>query len=57
MWLLNYADGRHDLLDIATKSGLAPSLLDAAARRLLEAGLLSPADDGPLDRLERALAR
>jgi len=57
MWLLNYADGRHDLLDIAAKSGLAPSLLDAAARRLLEAGLLSPADDGPLDRLERALAR
>ncbi len=40
LWLLNLADGRHDLLAIAERSGLALSALDRAARQCLAAGLI-----------------
>ncbi len=39
-WLLNYADGEHDLLWIAEKSGYSIELLDKAARACLEAQLI-----------------
>jgi aminopeptidase-like protein len=35
-WLLNYADGNHDLLWIAEKSGYSVELLDKAAKACLE---------------------
>src|SRR5487761_1382003 len=39
-WLLNLADGRHDLLAIAEQSGTDFNLLREAARQCLEAGLI-----------------
>lgn len=39
-WLLNYADGEHDLLWIAEKSGYGIELLDKAAQACLEAGII-----------------
>jgi aminopeptidase-like protein len=44
MWLLNLADGRHSLLDIAERSGKAFAAVAAAAARLRDAGLLEVAD-------------
>jgi aminopeptidase-like protein len=41
LWVLNYSDGRHDLLDIAELSGLTFACVDEAATRLLDAGLLT----------------
>jgi aminopeptidase-like protein len=43
LWLLNLADGRHTLLDVAERSGLPFWLLEHAAGRLREAGLLRAA--------------
>ncbi|MGL4608524.1 MAG: DUF4910 domain-containing protein [Trueperaceae bacterium] len=40
-WLLNYADGNHDLLWIAERSGCSVELLDRAAKACLEAGLIT----------------
>ena len=40
MWLLNLADGEHDLLAIAERSGVPVEVLSALARELAEAGLL-----------------
>jgi aminopeptidase-like protein len=40
-WLLNYADGQHDLLDIAERSQNKFSELATAAESLLSAGLLT----------------
>lgn len=40
LWVLNQSDGRHDLLDIAERSGLSLSTLREAAQRLVENGLL-----------------
>lgn len=40
-WVLNLADGRHTLLDIAERSGLRFRAVAAAAERLRAAGLLS----------------
>jgi aminopeptidase-like protein len=43
LWVLNLSDGEHDLLEIATRSGLSfPAVRDAAAA-LEGAGLLAPA--------------
>ena len=42
LWVLNLSDGRHALLDIATRSGLPFSLIKEAAARLAEVDLLSP---------------
>jgi aminopeptidase-like protein len=40
LWVLNFSDGEHCLLDIAERSGLKFELLAYAAGRLQEAGLL-----------------
>lgn len=39
-WLLNYADGEHDLLSIAEKSGLNITLLQQAAEAGLKTGII-----------------
>jgi len=44
LWLLNYSDGAHSLLDIAEKSSFAFSDLRRAALTLAEHGLLIPCD-------------
>ena len=41
LWVLNYSDGEHSLLDIAAISGLSFALLKQAASRLSETGLLA----------------
>jgi aminopeptidase-like protein len=43
LWLLQFSDGAHSLLDIAQRSGLDPALLAACAADLHKAGLLVPA--------------
>jgi aminopeptidase-like protein len=43
LWVLNLSDGRHTLLDIAERSGIAFRVIADAARLLTEYGLLSPA--------------
>ena len=40
LWVLNLSDGRHTLLDIATRSGVAFDALHRAAQALLRHGLL-----------------
>lgn len=40
LWLLNLADGQHDLLAMAERSGIELPALDRAARNCLEAGLI-----------------
>ena len=40
LWVLNYSDGWHDLLDIASRSGLSFGVISAAARALQATGLL-----------------
>ncbi len=42
LWLLNYSDGQHDLLDIAEKSGFSVSDLAKAAKACLKAKLIQP---------------
>jgi aminopeptidase-like protein len=42
LWVLNLADGRHDLLAVAERSRLPFARVRAAADALLEAGLLEP---------------
>jgi len=44
LWLLNLADGRHSLLDMAERSGEPVEALAAAADLCLQAGLIHPAD-------------
>ena len=46
LWVLNLSDGGHDLLSIAERSGLPFGLIEAAAARLAEHGLLTPAAQG-----------
>ena len=41
LWVLNFSDGEHSLLDIAERSGLPFSAIADAADVLLESGLLS----------------
>jgi len=40
LWVLNFADGKHSLLDIANRSQMPFSIIADAARRLREKGLL-----------------
>ena len=40
LWVLNFSDGAHSLLDIAEKSGIAFALIADAARALVEHNLL-----------------
>ncbi len=44
LWVLNFSDGRHTLLDIANRSGLPFSTIRAASEALIGAGLLGPVD-------------
>jgi len=41
LWVLNLSDGEHSLLDVAERSGIAFSMIKAAAARLEGAGLLA----------------
>jgi aminopeptidase-like protein len=43
LWVLNYSDGEHDLLEIAARSGLPFAAIRAAADALEAAELLEPA--------------
>lgn len=43
LWVLNYSDGSHSLLDIAQRSGMGFDTIRAAADALIDAGLLAPA--------------
>lgn len=45
LWVLNYADGQHTLLDIAEKSGYAFQLIAEVAHTLEAHGLLERKDD------------
>jgi aminopeptidase-like protein len=40
LWVLNFSDGQHSLLDIAERSGIEMSILAAAADTLRDGGLL-----------------
>jgi aminopeptidase-like protein len=40
LWVLNFSDGEHSVVDIASRSGLSLPVLDRAAQRLAAAGLL-----------------
>jgi len=40
LWVLNFSDGQHALLDIAERSGIAFSSIQDAAKALLDCGLL-----------------
>jgi aminopeptidase-like protein len=46
MWVLSYCDGKHDLIDIAEKSGLPLEALTDAAERALHANLLTTVQSG-----------
>ncbi|MEZ5857064.1 MAG: DUF4910 domain-containing protein [Hyphomicrobiaceae bacterium] len=46
LWVLNLADGRHSLIDIAERSGIAFPALRDASKRLYAAGLLVDAPSG-----------
>jgi aminopeptidase-like protein len=45
LWVLNLSDGDHSLLDIAERSGLPFSIINDAARLLLQRGLLTAISD------------
>lgn len=45
LWVLNYSDGTHSLMDIALRSGIAFPDIRAAADLLFDAGLLEPAGE------------
>jgi aminopeptidase-like protein len=47
LWVLNFSDGRHSLLDIAERARLPFSLVDRAAQRLEAASLLGPVAQTP----------
>jgi aminopeptidase-like protein len=42
LWVLNLSDGRHSLLDIAERSGMAFGKIQKAAADLAESGLIKP---------------
>ncbi|HEX7448873.1 MAG TPA: winged helix-turn-helix domain-containing protein, partial [Pirellulales bacterium] len=45
LWLLNLADGQHDLLAMAQRSGVDLPALDRAAQQCLQAGLIESSDE------------
>jgi aminopeptidase-like protein len=45
LWVLNFSDGKHSLLDIAERSGLPFTAINDAAELLHESGLLSVIED------------
>lgn len=44
LWILSFADGAHDLVAIARRSGLGPEILDRATSELERAGLIGTLD-------------
>ncbi len=44
LWVLNFSDGEHSLLEIAERSGMAFPAIESAAETLLQNGLLAVAD-------------
>jgi aminopeptidase-like protein len=44
LWVLNFSDGRHDLLDIAERADMRFAVIAEAAERLVESGLLEDVD-------------
>jgi aminopeptidase-like protein len=58
LWVLNFSDGEHSLLDIAERSGLSFPAIESAADVLFQSGLLEPLDDriGSVNRPEVSLA-
>lgn len=48
LWVLNFSDGRHSLLQIADRAALPFAIIRAAADALRETGLLSVIHDGEL---------
>ena len=53
LWVLNFSDGTHSLLDIAERSGISFPAIRDAADLLLQNGLLSVVDEGHVDRPAR----
>jgi len=49
LWVLNYADGHHTLLDVAARSGLSFDRIREAARVLNEHALVKEIPDGRLE--------
>jgi aminopeptidase-like protein len=47
LWVLNFSDGRHDLLDIAERADMRFAVIAEAAERLLESGLLEDVGAAP----------
>lgn len=45
LWVLNFSDSDHSLLDIAERAGLPFSTISSAAEVLCRSGLLAPIDD------------
>ena len=54
LWILNLADGRHTLLDIAERAGMPFAVIADTARLLEESGLLVGRDDGANAELDGA---
>jgi winged helix-turn-helix len=50
LWVLNFSDGRHSLLDIAERAALPFSTIRGAADVLRDADLLRPRDESEADR-------
>jgi aminopeptidase-like protein len=50
LWVLNFSDGRHSLLDIAERAALPFSTIRGAADVLRDADLLRPRDESETDR-------
>jgi aminopeptidase-like protein len=44
LWVLNYSDGEHDLLDIAERAGMRFEMIQEAAEALVKSGLLAIKD-------------
>ena len=49
LWVLNFSDGEHSLLDIAERSGIPFPAIRDAADLLVQNGLLSVVEDGEAD--------
>lgn len=50
LWVLNFSDGRHSLLDISERAALPFATIRGAADALRDAGLLRPRDENETDR-------
>jgi aminopeptidase-like protein len=56
LWVLNFSDGEHSLLDIAERSGIAFSRINEAAHVLCQAGLLAAVTE-PLCKPKKSAAQ